>query len=195
MTQRMPESGLANPDRTGWSEKTSQFYDHYMDLRVGVTFPSSEAFLDSADPVLQPQTFMFERVEPNKTVFRLMATELVTIWGRDFTGMAIEEVFSPIVARRYLADPWDCHTLSCGLWERGDYGDMRNRVVTLEIMYMPLATPPGKPPRLIGLLAWTGLSTEKSPRQGLVSLKERRWIDTGYGVAMTPPDLFTVPID
>jgi hypothetical protein len=190
-TKRLNAATTSNqsmpPDQTEWTKKSSLFFEHWNAQRIGTDFPTSQRMLDTPNPRLQPQVFLFERAAENKTVFRLMATELVTIWGKDFTGMAVEEVFSPEVAQRYLADPWACHTHSCGLWERGRFGDMRDRVVTLEMMYLPLAPDGSKAPRLIGVLAWTGLSTERASRRGLIAIEDRRWVDVGFGIPSIPP--------
>ncbi len=182
----------AETRRSDWSIQSKRFVEHWLDLRGEGPFTDLQSFLDSPSPELQPQVFMFELEGPTKTVFRLMATDLVTIWGGDFTGKAAEDVFTPEVAAFYFADPRKCVDCQCGLWERGLFGETRNREIELEMVYLPLAIPNDKPERLAGLLGWKRLSTRRAKRRGLIAIEDRQWIDIGFGVPNISPEIFSV---
>ncbi|NKB43962.1 MAG: PAS domain-containing protein [Alphaproteobacteria bacterium] len=182
----------ASPDRSGWSAVASQFYDHWDSLRDNAPAPASEVFLDNPNVALQPFVFILEMTERNKTHFRLMATELVKIWGADFTGRAVEEVFSPDVAARYLASPRQCVTTVCGLWEKGLFGNISGREVKLELIYLPLTVSAGKPNRLAGVLAETETTTKTAVRRGIIAIEGRRWLDIGQGIPNQDPNIFSV---
>ena len=175
-----------------WSNQCVGFVKHWRSLITDAPFPHLHEFLDTPAPALQPQVFMFELVALDKTVFRLMATDLVAIWGGDFTGKAAEEVFTPEVARHYFADPRDCFRNRCGLWERGVFGDVRGREIHLEIVYLPLTTPPQKPQRLVGLLGLTEPTAKLASRRGLIAIDQRSWIDIGHGTPDNAPEIFSV---
>lgn len=182
----------ASPDRSGWSAVASRFYDHWDSLREDATAPSSEAFLDHPNLALQPFVFIFEMTALNKTVFRLMATELVKIWGADFTGQAVETVFTPDIAARYLASPRQCVTSLCGLWKHGLFGNVNGREVKLDLIYLPLAVTAGKPHRLAGVLAETETTTKTAIRRGIIAIEKRQWLDIGRGTPTEAPNIFSV---
>lgn len=179
-------------NRTGWSHRASVFFDHWRGLRSGEHAPTSESFLDTPNPRVQANTFIFDLETDSRTVFRLVGTEIVTIWGKDFTNLSVEEAFSDQVAALYLSAPRACIGNACGLWEVGLFGDTRQREVTLELMYLPLEVKPGRSPRLAGFLNWHGTSDIPASRMGLIALTQRRWIDIGSGVPPTAPDIFKV---
>lgn len=190
MTQRTINQ--QNSDRTNWSARANVFFDHWQGLRSGGHAPTSESFLDTPNPRVQANTFIFDLETDNRTVFRLVGTEIVTIWGKDFTKLSVEEAFSDKVAALYLAAPRACIGNACGLWEVGLFGDTRQREVTLELMYLPLEVQPGRLPRLAGFLNWHGTSDIVASRMGLIALTQRRWIDIGAGVPSPAPNIFKV---
>lgn len=179
-------------NRTNWSARATVFFDHWQSLRSGVQAPRSESFLDAPNPRVQANTFIFELAAENRTVFRLVGTEIVTIWGKDFTRLSVEEAFSDKVAALYLSAPRACIDKACGLWEVGLFGDTRQREVTLELMYLPLEVKTGRSPRLAGFLNWHGTSDIIASRMGLIALTQRRWVDIGSGVPPTAPNIFKV---
>lgn len=176
--------------RSDLSTRAAVFFDHWQSLRSGAGMPSSEAFLDKPNPRIQTNAFIFELVSEKRTVFRLVGTEIVMIWGKDFTKLSVEEAFSAELAATYLADPRSCIPSSCGLWELGLFGDTRGREVTLELMYLPLTVKAGRPARLAGFLNWHGTTGTPASRMGLISLTRRQWIDTGAGVPAARPKIF-----
>jgi len=183
---------IEDSSRADWSERALIFYEHWQGLRKGNDIPTSENFLDSPNTRVQSNTFIFELEAEDKTVFRLVGTELVMIWGRDFTGLSVEQAFSHTIALRYLTHPKTCPSHPCGLWERGLFGDARGREVTLELMYLPLLTQQNRAPRIGGFLNWHGTSDTEASRLGLIQLTERHWIDIGSGCPQYPPDVFSV---
>lgn len=175
---------------TGWSARASVFFEHWQSLRSGTNAPTSEAFLDAPNPRVQANTFIFELVDDDRTVFRLVGTEIFMIWGKDFTKLSVEEAFSAELAAIYLAAPRACIPNTCGLWEQGVFGDTRGREVILELIYLPLRVNSGRPARLGGFLNCHGTSDTPASRIGLIALTDRKWIDIGAGIPDTPPKIF-----
>lgn len=175
-----------------WSTRASVFFDHWQSLRSGNDMPTSEAFLDNPNPRIQANAFIFELASETRTVFRLVGTEIVMIWGKDFTKLSVEEAFTADLAATYLADPRACIPNACGLWEQGIFGDTRGREVILELMYVPLKVQSERPARLGGFLNWHGTSDTAASRMGLIALTRRHWIDIGAGIPTNPPKVFKV---
>lgn len=161
-------------------------------MRGDTLVPSTERFLDHPNTALQSKVFIFELSSEKETTFRLMATELVDIWGGDFTGRTVEQVFSPEIAQKYLANPRTCGSDQCGVWEKGVFGNIDGREATLELLYLPLAVAPGKAPRLAGLLAKHASSIKPARRRGIIEITNRQWIDIGAGIPSNEPDIFSV---
>lgn len=176
-----------------WSESAKQFLNHWDSLRDGDSLPTSEAFLDNPNFSLQPSVFIIEKESIYKTTFRLMATELVEIWGDDFTGRAVEDVFAADIAARYLANPHMCLEWPCGLWETGLFGNINEREVSLEILYLPLSVGENKPERLSGVLGRADTSIKSAKRRGMIAIKDRHWVDIGQGLPADELDIFSIP--
>ncbi len=174
------------------SKTTRAFLDNWTTLKDNAEAPPSESFLDNPDPAVQPHAFILELEEPDRTVFRLAATDLVNIWGKDFTGQALEDLFSPEVCARYLRQPRSCIERHCGLWERGRFGDARNREVELELLHLPLGVRKGRARRLAGCIVHHRTTAFDAARRGLIALEQRHWIDTGYGIPDEAPDIVVV---
>lgn len=179
-------------DRSDWSDPASRFLDHWNALRGTDSMPTTERFVDNPEVTLQPYVFIIEKVTRYKTMFRLMATELVEIWGDNFTGRAVEDVFAADVASKYLANPHMCLTEPCGLWEKGLFGNIKGRQVSLEILYLPLSVAEGKPARLAGILASAETTLKAASRRGMIAIEDRRWVDIGSGVPGDQPDIFSI---
>lgn len=186
----MSELGTPGALPDSMSEKGQSFVDHWQSLRDGSELPTSEAFLDNADPALQPLISLND-VDPkagtNKVA--LFGTALVDLWKVDLTGREVQQFLAPDQAERLTTDLFHCTLKPCGIWEISSLRTTSGRVICWEMVTLPLKQNAKGISRIARYYNILDRPQSGELIEDILHFYKKEWLDTGSGVPDEAPRL------
>lgn len=183
MTGTQPSAG--QPD--GLSENALVFFNHWQSLRDGDALPTSQSFLDNAQPALQPLISLNDVDDQGNNMVVLFGTELVDLWQSDLTGKNVSEFITPEQAHRLTTDLVICAQTPCGIWEVSTLKTTTGRRIAWEMVTLPIGL--GDPNRF--RIARYHNILEPTKKGELVAdilhFQQKEWFDIGSGIPQTMP--------
>lgn len=176
-----------NTSSGGLSEKVQAFVDHRQSLRSGDDVPTSQAFLDHADPVRQPYV-SFNDLEPSgRNVVSLFGTGLVDLWKVDLTGKEVLDFIDTDQARRLTTDMLLCAEQPCGIWEVSTFRTTSGRVIGWEMVSLPLSLEGSDRIRIARYHNILEPTQKGELISDILHFQKKEWIDVGAGVPASDP--------
>jgi len=172
------------------SEKGQSFVDHWQSLREGSQLPTSEAFLDNAEPALQPFISLND-VDPQtgKNKVALFGTALVELWKIDLTGREVHEFLTSDQAERLSTDLSYCARTPCGIWEISSLRTTNGRVICWEMVTLPLKQNAKGISRIARYHNILDRPQSGELIENILHFHKKEWLDTGSGVPDEAPRL------
>jgi hypothetical protein len=161
---------------------------HWRLLRGDNPVTRVEDFLDRPSPAHAPYCFMAE-IEGPDILLRLVGTALVARWGRDLTGGVLYRDQSPAFVAAVRENFAAVLAQPCGCYALNEYVSGRGRNVLVKVLYLPLASRPGRRPRIVGYSIETERRYETEPLGTRRRTVSAQWVDLGAGTPAAPPNL------
>ncbi len=163
------------------------FIAHWKALRrAGELMPSSDAFLDTPNPLLSPNVLVLD-VYPDDIVIRLQATEIVERWGKDLTGHSMFDAPLPMHKADMMTNVHRLLEQPCGLVSANSLQTSGGRKLIVETTGLPLTVAEGRPRRMVNY-SWLVEPLDSGEHSESVTRYEvQKWIDIGGGVPDAEP--------
>jgi hypothetical protein len=166
------------------------FIRHWLTLPRHGLVPHSRDFLDRAPVSHMPTVTIFE-VTPDSLLCRFMGSTLVRHWQGDFTdqrlgdGLTLGPPAGVQAAQRMVEQP-------CGMRRAGAVTLTSGCIVKFEAVQLPLATDPGRAPRIVvyATLAASDREVNRIGRDDFAEVGDStlvQWLDIGAGVPSSQP--------
>jgi hypothetical protein len=173
------------------SDKGQRFVDHWQSLREGDALPTSQAFLDRAEPALQPLISLND-VDPaagtNKVA--LFGTALVDLWKVDLTGKDVHQFLAADQVQRLNTDLFHCALTPCGIWEISTLRTTTGRIICWEMVTLPLSLNGKGSSRIARYHNILDRPETGELIQDILHFqKKKEWLDVGHGVPAAAPQL------
>ncbi len=172
------------------SAKGQSFVDHWQSLRQGGDLPTSEAFLDNANPAPQPLISLND-VDPaagTNTVV-LFGTALVDLWKVDLTGKEVHQFLADDQAERLTTDLIHCALTPCGIWEISTLRTTTGRIICWEMATLPLKRNGKGVHRIARYHNILDAPQTGELIQDILHFQKKEWLDIGSGVPSAAPQL------
>lgn len=172
---------------SGLSEKAQAFVSHWHSLRSGDDVPTSQRFLDQADPETQPFV-SFNDVEPSgRNVVALFGTALVDLWKVDLTGKEVLEFIDADQATRLTTDMLLCAEVPCGIWEVSTFRTTTGRVIGWEMVSLPLSLASSDRIRIARYHNILEPTQKNELIRDILHFQKKEWVDLGAGIPASAP--------
>ena len=168
--------------------RCAAFLEHWKSLRHDKVVPTVEDFLDRPSFPHAPLVFMVE-VEGDMLIPKLYGTGIVARWNRDITARKMHDDRDKGYLKELLGNYRAVMAHPCGCYLLNAYATAMGGTTQVRVIYLPLASKPGRPPRVVGY------SCEMEPRFDEDPITDRHgtmqavWIDIGAGLPDFPPHL------
>lgn len=164
------------------TEECKGFFEHWRSLPAAGLAPTSETFLDYAHPKYAPLVYVLEHAGTD-LVIRLMGTGLVERWGKDRTGETFAVNEDPDIRKIFFENSLKIVDIPCAMRAVNRFVLSSGRMVFNEAILAPLATPHGKPTRLVSFShVFKDPPKEEDSVGGWKNVLDHEWIDLGAGV-------------
>lgn len=173
------------------SAEASIFVNHWESLRQGEGIPTSQAFLDKAEPSLQPLISLNDVDDRGGNVVVLFGTELVDLWQTDLTGKNVSEFITPEQAHRLTTDLILCAQTPCGIWEVSTLRTTTGRVLAWEMVTLPLELDDSSRFRIARYHNILEPTAEGELVADIMHFQKKQWLNVGAGVPDSEPLVVT----
>jgi hypothetical protein len=170
------------------SPDCAAFFTHWKSLRKdGALLPTSEDFLDAANPKFAAATMIVD-LTGEALIVRLAGTDLVRRWDHEITGETIHAAKPQAFRAKLVENVLRMLEHPCGCRLVNRYATNRQRSIRSESILLPLSAKNGRPPRIVMF------SRELDPRDDGEDLTsehetiEAGWMDIGAGLPAAPTD-------
>lgn len=173
------------------------FVRHWQDLRgVADAIPAAQVFLDRPAPRFQPHLAFHDQDAAGRSVIRLFGTALVTAWGTDLTGRALDEMFPAAIAERFRQTHTRCVSWPCGIWESGRYTTSAGRIAEMQVTTLPLRTDRADMTRIVRFYSLANpLDPDSEHVAGIIETRAKVWFDIGAGTPDESPLFRKGPVE
>lgn len=163
------------------TDKCKGFFEHWLSLPKDGLEPTSETFLDTANPNYAPFVYILE-FSNNGLIIRLMGTALVERWKQDRTGQSFMINQDASVRKVFFENSANVVHVPCGLRATNRFKLGTGQRVSTEAITLPLATGPGRPERIVSFSQMFEHTSDKEAIGGWEGVVNHEWIDLGAGV-------------
>jgi hypothetical protein len=172
--------------RIALSQQCHAFLDHWRKVRGSAMAPTLSQWLANESVELAPRSMIGEFVHDDVRI-RIVGSEFITRWGKDFTGQLIYQARSEAYRSAAMDNHWKMMTCPCGYAFDMEFRTKRKRSFrTLGVM-LPLASTPSEPWRMV---IFSHELAALMPRETLAAptyVLKGNWIDIGAGVPTFDP--------
>jgi hypothetical protein len=168
--------------------RCAAFFEHWKALRHGKLVPTVEDFLDRPSILHAPLVFMVE-VSGDSLIPRLHGTGIVARWDRDLTARKMHDDRDKGYLKELLDNYRAVMAHPCGCYLLNEYSTASGGISRVRVIYLPLASKPGRPPRVVGYSCELDARFSDEPFSDRQGTMEAMWIDIGAGVPSFAPHL------
>ena len=122
-------------------------------------------------------------------VIRLMGTELVEKWGLDKTGDVLGDDQPPHIKKALFNNSLAAVSTPCGVQGLVKLEANMGSRIEVESVGLPLSVGDGNPNRLVSFSQTLRTLSYGEIPKNYVSFADTKWIDIGFGVPKTSPDV------
>jgi hypothetical protein len=162
--------------------------EHWKSLRRDTLVPTVEDFLDRPLVSHAPLVFMAE-VVGDTFVPRLQGTGIVARWDRDLTARKMHDERDKGYLKELLDNYRAVMAHPCGCYLLNEYGTANGGISRVRVIYLPLASKPGRLPRVVGYSCEIDARLDDEPFSNRQGTMEAMWIDIGAGLPAYAPHL------
>ena len=122
------------------NQQLRDLYTYWQTMRGDSRIPPRSAFDPIRVPRLLPSLILLD-VEPDtrRLIVRLLGTRVATVYGRDYTGQYLDEVYFGSNARSVLDDYGTCAREGIPVLGERNFRNVRDVVYRMERLILPLS--------------------------------------------------------
>jgi len=169
------------PDMGAFAAKFDEFRAHWQSLRGDARAASLSRFLDLPLPRLQPWIAIFDVEADFSWTARLVGTELVTLFGLEFTGKRMDEVVNVDARAALRRHQKEISQRLCGNFHLGLCSSTTGRAFEIRSMGLPLLRANGAVSAVWLMIPEMSLQKGEAGTTVLRIIAEE-WLDLGNGV-------------
>ncbi len=141
------------------NQQLRDLYTYWQTMRGDSRIPPRSAFDPIRVPRLLPSLILLD-VEPDtrRLIVRLLGTRVATVYGRDYTGQYLDEVYFGSNARSVLDDYGTCAREGIPVLGERNFRNVRDVVYRMERLILPLSDDGKEVNKLISGLHFIELS-------------------------------------
>lgn len=162
----------------------NKFVAHWRGLCRDGQIPTTEDYMDRADPMTAQFLMMFD-VLPDDVIVRFQGMAIGDRRKLEQTGLSWFARNSHLNAANVTANIWEALRTPCGIWTEANFVTSVQRRLRVEALSLPLRAREGRPPRWLNISV--GLDTMDFDERAMGWHGDIKigWYDAGYGVPNT----------